>query len=304
MTWVHEPVLVKEVLDFIGISGGKFADLTFGEGGHTGALLRHGASEVWSVDRDPSAIALYQEKGEFRADPRLHLLHGCYSSFPDSVPDAAGTFDGILLDLGVSTRQLLEAGRGFSIKEPGPLDMRMNQSEGETLMDLLQRLDQDELANVLYRNADLHESRSMARKIRRALDAGTLQTTSDLAALFPGPAHRPSPATPVFMALRMEVNRELDEIESTIPRLLPLLKVGGKLGVITFHSTEDRLVKHIFLRLAGRCICRKSPCFCPTEQTVNILTKKPVIASETELEINPRARSAKLRCIERIGIPR
>jgi len=296
----HEPVLLAEVIDFIGLKeGGVYADLTFGEGGHTSEMLKRGVAKVVAVDRDNEALSLYRESGEMRQDPRLELHHSRYSRFPEVA--AGRKFDGILIDLGVSTRQLLRAERGFSFAEAGPLDMRMDKEGDASLADRLAELEPEELADSLYRNADLKNSRSLARKIIERARGGRLATTLDLAAVA-GPKHgKRHPATPLFLALRMLVNEELDEIANGIPPLLDCLKDGGRLAVITFHSTEDREVKRLFNLLGGKCICGEAFCTCPREQRVRILTKKPVEATPAELERNPRARSAKLRCVEKVA---
>ena len=300
MEWVHTPVLLEEVIDFIGFSiGGAYADLTFGEGGHTGALLERGASEVWAVDRDLSAIRQYEEKGKFRLDPRLHLNHSRFSEFLKLTQGKQ--FDGILVDLGVSTRQILSEERGMTFQKPGPLDMRMDQTSGLTLKEFLETVTEEELASILYENADLPGSRRLARKILEAHRSGTLHNTQDLAHLFGPKRSKTHPATVPFMALRMAVNQELEEISHTLPRLLDCLNERGRLVVITFHSTEDRLVKNIFKILAGRCVCKELVCLCSKMERVKLLTKKPVEASPSELQKNPRARSAKLRCVEKIS---
>jgi len=298
--WFHIPVLLKEVIEFIGLKeGAVLGDLTFGEGGHSEAFLERGAQTVWAMDRDQSAIDLYLKEGKYSNDPRLKLNYGRFSTFPDRVDP--NQFDGILVDLGVSTRQLTQKERGFTFQEPAPLDMRMDQGTGPTLKDLLESLSEEEIADILYYNADLKSARVLARKIKKASDEKKIQTTQDLANLFGKKMQRSHPATVPFMALRMAVNQELNEIEETLPRLVDVLKPGGRLVVITFHSTEDRCVKRIFKRLAGLCTCRDVICLCSKEARVKLLTKKPIEASPEELKANPRSRSAKLRCIEKLS---
>lgn len=300
MEWVHKSVLLNEVIDFIRLNrDGVYADLTFGEGGHTETLLSGGAKEVWAVDRDSSAVEAYKNQGSLRNDPRLKLKHLRFSEFPAWAADS-GAFDGILLDLGVSTRQLIAKERGFTFQQAAPLDMRMDQSEGPTVKELLEGLTEEELANIFYFNADLKNSRTLARKVFNAFHSGAIQTTQDLADCFGNRTGKAHPATVPFMALRMAVNKELEEIAETLPKLVDLLKPGGRLLVITFHSTEDRAVKTIFKKMAGRCICREIICQCSKFARVKILTKKPVEPSSEELRLNPRSRSAKLRCVEKI----
>ena len=299
MEWLHKSVLLNEVIDFIVLNKGAiYADLTFGEGGHTEALLKGGAKEVWAVDRDLSAVTNYLKAGALGQDPRLKLHHRRFSEFPSLV--GSQVFDGILVDLGVSTRQLISEERGFTFQKPGPLDMRMDQSQGPTLRELLERLSEEDLADILYYNADLKNSRALARKILNAFQSGKIESTQDLADCLGKRTGRTHPATVPFMALRMAVNRELEEISDTLPKLIDILKPGGRLVVITFHSTEDREVKTVFKRLGGRCICQELICQCSKDARVKILTKKPVEPSPEELSQNPRSRSAKLRCVEKI----
>ncbi len=298
----HRSVLLEETIQMLGeISGRCFADLTFGEGGHTEELLKRGARTVLGVDRDSEAIARYLKDGAFRNDPRLKLLHGSLSAFPELEIEAP--LDGILMDLGVSTRQLLEQERGFSFSHPGPLDMRMNRQDGQTLLEKLATVEPEELADIIFENTELHTSRKVARQILYAFKKGELNTTADLAKLFAFPRPRPgdkNPATVIFLALRMWVNQERSEVKDTIPKLIPLLKIGGRLAVITFHSSEDRWVKQLFHLMAGDCICASNPCHCPRKQLVKSLTRKPIAPSEKELSENARSRSALLRGVTRV----
>lgn len=298
----HIPVLLNEVIEYIGpLEGARVADLTFGEGGHSEAFLDAGAAFVLGVDQDESALQRYQTEGRFRNDPRLSLVHGPNSALGEFAPFQ--NLDAVLVDLGVSTRQLLEAERGFSFAQAGPLDMRMDTSTGkETLDAFLNRASEEEIASALHYNAEVDGSRKLARRLKALVDGGELKSTLDLAGLLPkAPFHKTHPATQMFLALRMAVNDELGEIERGLPTWLAALKPGGRLLVISFHSVEDRLVKRSFQKLAGKCVCRESLCTCPRTTSVNILTPKPVVASENELRVNPRSRSAKLRCVEKLS---
>ncbi len=302
MERLHRPVLLNECLELLAVRpGGHYADMTFGEGGHTEAILTAGAASVIGVDRDSETLETYSENGQFRADPRLQLLHTRMSDFAQTYQGQK--LDGILADLGVSTRQLLTPERGFSFQADGPLDMRMDRTDDQSLEAYLSSVKQEDLAEQLERVADLNGARGMARKIMKAFAEGRLKRTSDLARVAGGAWAKTHPATPVFLALRMIVNGEYDEVESGLPKLLESLKPGGRLAVITFHSTEDRLVKRLFAIWAGRCICQNTPCECPRVEKVRLITNKPVIAGEEELSANPRARSAKLRCIEKLADP-
>lgn len=300
MERLHKPVLISEVVENIMLfDGGVYADLTFGEGGHSEAFLARSIKNLYANDRDLSTLNSYRVHGKYRNDPRLKFVEGPFSQFANQISGVL--FDGILVDLGVSTRQLLEPERGFSLMKAGPLDMRMNPGIGEPLSAWFARLSEDELADQLYFNAEIRESRRLARKILKAFHEGRLQNTVDLANLagpkIPGKSH---PATALFTALRMMVNQEREEMEITIPKLIEILKPGGRLAVITFHSTEDRIIKRIFQKAAGRCVCDEPICRCSKIALVKLITKKPIEASQKELEENPRARSAKLRCVEKL----
>lgn len=294
------PVLLAEVMEGLAVTrGGLYADMTFGEGGHSEAILDAGAGKLVGVDRDSEALDLYRQVGRLKDDPRLELRHCRLSEFAAS--SAGQDFDGILADLGVSTRQLLTPGRGFSLQADGPLDMRMDRTDATSLEDYLQTVSQEELADSMAKVIDLKGARGMARRILSASSKGQLKRTTDLARVAGGAWAKTHPATPIFLALRMIVNGEYEEVEKGIPLLLNALKVGGRLAVITFHSTEDRLVKRLFAKLSGKCICSDTPCHCPREEKVRLLSQKPIEASAAELESNPRARSAKLRCVEKLG---
>jgi 16S rRNA (cytosine1402-N4)-methyltransferase len=294
----HRSILVNEIIEVLRISpSGCYADLTFGEGGHSGSFLARGAGRVVGLDRDGEALERYRAEGEYRDDPRLELKHGRFSRFSELVQES---FDGILIDLGPSTRQLLDPERGFSFSRPGPLDMRMDRREATSLFDVIQRLTIRELAERLESYADLKSAKKIADRIKRGFDDDTLKTTSDLMVLVGSRHGKTNPATQLFMALRMLINDELGEIEHGVPPLISLLKPGGRLAIITFHSGEDRLVKRILKSLAGRCICDFPICVCPREASVTWVLKKALPPGREEVRLNPRARSAKLRCVERI----
>jgi len=297
----HIPVLMEEVFEYIGETNGKsFADLTFGEGGHTGELLRRGATQVDSCDRDGAALARYREVGEFRADPRLQLHHERFSDWIQRQP--TDQFDGILIDLGVSTGQLLTPERGFSFAGEGPLDMRMDPERDESLLEKLAQTSEKELAQALEHNTDLHPALPVARGILDAIRKEEIQTTADLARVLGGKFGKRHPATVIFLALRMWVNDELGEVERTLKEAVRCLKPGGRLVVLTFHSTEDRQVKRLFKMFAGKCVCPDDArqCACPRVELVEEKTKKPVDPTREEMRRNPRARSAKLRCVEKL----
>lgn len=299
MERVHRTLLLAEVIEFLKVNeAGVYLDGTFGEGGHTEAILEKGGRVV-GLDRDLSALTRYRESGNFRADSRLSLQHGRMSQVGELFP--ARAFQGAIVDLGVSTRQILSTERGFSFQGEGPLDMRMDESDPRTLEKVLSSLSERELADALYQYADVPGARRIASRLITDFRKGLIRNTADVAALA-GPSHgKRHPATQLFMALRMLVNEELWEIEQGIPAIFDRLAPGGRLCVITFHSVEDRVVKWIFKRLAGQCVCGTDPCLCDRVKQAELLTKKPVLPSREEERSNPRARSAKLRCIEKIS---
>ena len=299
MKRLHRPVMTSQVTDYMGsLRGGRFADLTFGEGGHTEILLDGGAARVIAVDRDLEAIEHYREQGRFRSDPRLSLHHAPFSTFSTLFSDEH--FDGILLDLGVSTRQLLTPERGFSFLGEAALDMRMDRSDCNPVAPEVIRT--APLADIAHHLeiAGVRRPDRVAKLLKDQAINGLLRSTQDLSNLARGAHDKGHPATQLFLGVRLLVNRELDEISSTLPALVDRVHPGGRIVVITFHSTEDRLVKRSFASLSGKCICESVFCDCPRIQRVTILTPKPIIPTREETYTNRRARSAKLRAVMRI----
>lgn len=286
---MHIPVLLNEVIDMFSVfKDGLFLDATFGEGGHTLALIEKLNGNVIALDRDLEAIQHYEKNNTI--PQKLELRHSRFSEYFSSSKEL---FDGILVDLGVSTRQLLIPGRGFSLKAEGPLDMRMDALAESSLSDVLEHYSYEELAELFIKTTDMQHPYRNARIIKNAFQEGKIQNTKDLAQLFPD-------ATVIFLALRMIVNKEFEEIEISLPKMIKHLKPSGRLAVITFHSTEDRLVKNIFKKYAGICTCEEMICQCHPEKLVRLITKKPLLPSEEEIQSNPRSRSAKLRCVEKL----
>ncbi len=291
----HEPVMVTEVVDVLTPSrGGLFVDCTAGLGGHTRALLEAGASQVLALDRDPAALVAARAALAPFAD-RVTLVHADYRDLT-RVLDERGiaVVDGALADLGVSSMQLDTEGRGFSFRRDEPLDMRMDQSQGPTVADRLRDVEEQELADVIYRFGEERYSRRIARAIVAARRDEALTRTSQLAAIvrraIPHRGYqRIDPATRTFQALRIWVNQELDGLDTFLVQASQRLRQGARLAVITFHSLEDRIVKHLF-----RALERGG-------ESIRILTKRPLVPSEDEVTRNPRARSAKLRAIERLA---
>jgi len=291
----HVPVLLDEVRSLLQPErGGIFVDCTLGLGGHTRMLLDSGATRVIGIDRDTDALAIAREQLAAFGD-RVTYVHADYREVAE-VLDAQGVtaIAGLLADFGVSSMQLDADGRGFSFRRDEPLDMRMDRSRGETAADLIDRVDETELADVIYRFGEERRSRQVARAIVMARGQSPITTTGRLAEIVRrGVAargwQRIDPATRTFQALRIWVNRELDELDSFIGRAASRLQVEGRLALISFHSLEDRVVKHTLRDLARG-----------DEAVIKVLTKHPVIAGEAEAAINPRARSAKLRAAVRV----
>ena len=287
----HAPVLLAEVMELLAVKpGGRYVDGTVGLGGHASEVLRRSAPDGTLVgfDRDPAALA---RAGEVLAEfgPRASLRHARYSEIPAAVE--AASVDGMMLDLGVSSLQLDDAERGFSFRREGPLDMRMDPTEPTTAADVVNRMREGELADVIYQLGEERASRRVAKYIVEARRRGRIETTTELAAIVRRAVHgRPGgidPATRTFQALRIHVNRELAELATSLPALAQTLRPGGRLAVIAFHSLEDREVKNAFREL-GRGAFR-------------VLTRKPVRPGGEETARNPRARSARLRAIERLA---
>jgi len=287
--------MVAEVLELLQPSrGGLFVDGTVGLGGHSRALLEAGATRLLGLDRDGSALAL--AAGALAAfGDRVELVHADYRDL-DRVLDGRGIerTAGILADLGVSSMQFDAEGRGFSFRRDEPLDMRMDQSRGPSVADLLRDVEETELADVIYRFGEERASRRVARAIVYARRESPIDTTGRLAAIVrravPHHGHqRIDPATRTFQALRIWVNRELDGLDAFLAGAARRLLADARLAVITFHSLEDRIVKHTFraMEKAG--------------EGLRILTKRPLVPADEEVARNPRARSAKLRAIERFA---
>jgi 16S rRNA (cytosine1402-N4)-methyltransferase len=282
---LHEPVLVGEVVRLLG-DADLVVDLTVGAGGHARALLNAGVGRVLGVDRDPDALAAAAERLE-GFGPRFTARLARFSQVTE-VAEEAGVREagGVLYDLGVSSLQLDRPDRGFAYRADGPLDMRMG-PEGRTAAEVVNSYPEDDLARVLRDLGEERLARRIARAIVRARGRAPLRTTSELARVVAGavPKRRggPHPARRTFQAIRLEVNRELEELAVSLPRAAELLGPGARLVAISYHSLEDRIVKRFLLG----------------EGSLEVLTRKPVRAGSTERERNPRARSARLRAGER-----
>jgi 16S rRNA (cytosine1402-N4)-methyltransferase len=303
--------MLPEVLGLLAPrTGGVYLDGTFGGGGYAGAILDAAPCTLWAIDRDPDAIARGATLAA-RFPGRLHLIHGQFGNMLDLLAERGVTaLDGVVLDIGVSSFQLGDPARGFSFRGDGPLDMRMDRA-GSTAADLVNSLPERELADLLFELGEERASRRIARAIVAARAETPIQTTARLAAIIRGvlPPDRSGidPATRSFQALRIRVNDELGEIERGLHQASQLLAPGGRLVVVSFHSLEDRIVKRFMGDAAGRApspsrhdprglAARPVPRF-------RLLTARPLRPGPVEVAANPRARSARLRALERTAEP-
>lgn len=313
MEFIHEPVLLQEVLEWMDVKpDGVYCDGTLGGGGHSGAMLRlsGGTATLYGIDRDMTAIEAATAR--LREFPGFHALHG---NFHDgkALLMAAGApkLDGVLLDLGVSSPQLDRGERGFSYHEDAPLDMRMDVSQGITAADLLNSASEQELCRIIRDYGEEKWAARIAQMICEHRAKKPMETTFDLVhavdAAIPKAVRRKDdghPARRTFQAIRIAVNDELDPLDKAICDFVDCLKPGGRMLVITFHSLEDRLVKRCFQRLQNPCTCPpKAPiCTCGKKPVVKILAHGAVAPTEAEVARNPRARSAKLRVAQKLEV--
>ena len=292
----HIPVLLQEAIDFLAVRrGGTYVDATLGLGGHSYEIARRLGREgrLIGFDKDPAALERARQRlsdmpAELKEDwPEIRYEHGSFARLGEVVDPAS--IDGLLADLGVSSLQLEDASRGFSFQAEGPLDMRMNPTVGETAEQVVNRMDEKQLADVIYEFGEERRSRRIARAIVRARPIRSTKHLVEVvsAAARPMKQERIHPATRTFQAIRIFVNRELDDVRALLASAPTALKKQGRLVVISFHSLEDRIVKDAMREGAHH-------------GQYQLLTKKPVTADEEEVERNPRSRSAKLRAAERV----
>jgi 16S rRNA (cytosine1402-N4)-methyltransferase len=291
----HEPVLADEVVAQLAVkAGGVYVDCTLGAGGHTRRLLDAGAGRVIGIDRDRAALEeAARALGD--AEPLVTLVHDDYRNVAAVLRRVGvAAVDGVLADLGVSSMQLDDQERGFSFRHRGPLDMRMDRSSGAPLSERLQTVDEATLADVIFQFGEERHARRVARAVIAARDRGELTDTTALAAVVRRAAggrgwQRIDPATRTFQALRLWVNAELDGLDTFLETSARLLTVRGRLAVIAFHSLEDRIVKHTMRALAG------------ASAHWRLVTRRPIVPGDDESERNRRARSARLRVLERVA---
>jgi len=309
----HRPVMLGEVLDTLRpTDGGVYVDGTFGGGGYSRAILEHASCVLWAIDRDPAAIArgvrLTAELPD--GEKRLHLVQGGFGDMLSLLGErGVSQLDGVVFDLGVSSFQLDEPERGFSFRADGPLDMRMS-GEGPSAADLVNSLPETELADLIYVFGEERLSRRIARAIVAARADAPIETTLQLASIIrrvvPKEKSGIDPATRSFQALRIRVNDELGQIEAGLAQAASMLRPGGRLVVVSFHSLEDRIVKRFMVEAAGRLPApsRHDPrghARPDGQAPFRLLSARALRPSEEECRRNPRARSARLRALERVG---
>jgi 16S rRNA (cytosine1402-N4)-methyltransferase len=311
MSAPHRPVLLGETLGLLEPErGGLFIDGTLGLGGHSEAILEAAIeARVIGVDRDREALEYATRRLE-RFGTRFRAVHGNFRDLVRIVQEAgAEEVSGVLVDLGVSSLQFDVSGRGFSFRQDAPLDMRMDAgSDEETGADLLARLAEEEIARIIFEYGEERRSRRIAKWIVERRERGEpIRTTRELAELVTRAVgyrktDRIHPATRTFQALRIAVNGELEGLGEFIEQAVDLLEPDGRLAAISFHSLEDRIVKQTLRRLNGACECppRVPVCSCGAKRSVEILTRRPVMPSQAEIDLNPRARSAKLRACRKL----
>ncbi len=288
--FVHETVMRAEVVRALAPTEGVYVDATVGGGGHTEAILEaHAGARVVALDRDPSALEASKARLAKFGD-RVTFVATDFGSVKDALASVGiEKVNGLCADLGVSSPQLDEAARGMSFRREGPIDMRMDPTSGETALELIDRLSDDQLADVIFQYGEEKRSRRIARSVKRALGEQKLHTTLDLRraivrAVGPVRVGGVDPATRTFQALRIAVNRELEQLEDLIASLPSLVAPEGIVAILTFHSLEDRIVKRAFR----------------VRELWEPLTKKPQLATDEETGVNPRSRSAKLRAARRL----
>jgi len=306
----HRPVLLRETIELLAAErGGLFVDCTVGLGGHSEAILQASSdAQVLGIDRDDEALELARQRLALYGS-RFSAVHADFRELTRVLATAkVRQVHGVLADLGVSSLQLDSPGRGFSFRHEAPLDMRMDVSNGETAAELLGRLSEVQIANLIFEYGEEPRSRRIARAIVQRRERGQpVATTTDLAnvierAVGKGNKRRIHPATRTFQALRIAVNAELENLDRFQFDAVDHLEQAGRLAIISFHSLEDRIIKRTLQKLSGKCQCppRLPKCICGATKRVEILTRRAIVPSESEIDENPRSRSAKLRGAVRI----
>ena len=310
MEFHHVSVLLNEVLEGLNIKeDGVYVDGTLGGAGHSLEILKRSKSGILvGIDQDKFALSKASEVlDEFK--DRVRLIHSNYENIDKVLEELGiGQVDGILLDLGVSSHQLDEESRGFSHNKDAPLDMRMDNTADLTAWDVVNKYSKEDLEKIIWDYGEDRWAKRIAEFIVNERAEKSIDTTLELVSVIKKAipkavrmeGHHPGKKT--FQAIRIEVNRELEVLKNSIEKMVDLLKPGGRLVIITFHSLEDRIVKEAFKELFKDCICPPGypQCICDKKREIKIITRKPIIASSEELELNPRSRSAKLRIAEKL----
>lgn len=307
----HIPVLGPEAVDALQVRpGGIYVDCTLGGGGHSLLIAQRLSKDGWliGIDQDQEALERARERLS-STGVKLTLIHRNFRHLASILSSLkVEKVDGFLYDLGVSSPQLDEAERGFSYQKDAPLDMRMDRSQPLSAYEVVNTYSEEELADIIRRYGEERYYKRIARRIVERRKEGPIQTTKELAELvrqsIPAKAREtgPHPAKRTFQAIRIAVNDELSALSQSLAQAVPLLKPGGRLVVITFHSLEDRICKQFFKEESAPCVCPPGlpRCVCGKQPTLKIITKKPILPSQKEIEYNPRSRSAKMRVAEKI----
>ena len=310
----HISVLLDETIESLQLKEGMtVVDVTLGGGGHSREILKRIGATGRLIALDMDSAAIERLDPSIRDDARVRIIHKNFAFLEEALAEAgiaSGAVDAIVADLGFSSDQIEAADRGLSFMLEGPLDMRLDPTEERTARDAVNTMPEGELARILREYGDEVRARQIARAIVKARNESPIETTRELAEVIeratPLALRRRSaihPATKTFQALRIAVNREFERLNEFLPQAVKSLRMGGVLAIISFHSGEDRIVKHFLRDAAGGCSCPKNfpLCLCGKKPLIRILTTKPILPSEEELIRNPRARSAKLRVAERVG---
>jgi 16S rRNA (cytosine1402-N4)-methyltransferase len=302
----HTPVLLDKVLAGLQVQrGGRYIDATVGAGGHATAILQSSIpdGQLLGLDADPEAISFARRVLHPFGDRAILKVSNFRYLEAVAVSFGFEQIDGVLMDLGISSRQLDDAGRGFAFSQDGPLDMRMDPDLERSAADLANHLSERELADLLWRYGDERHARRIARAIVAARPLTTTGQLADLVARTVGRRERIHPATRTFQALRIATNDELEALNAALPQARDLLRSGGRLAIISFHSLEDRLVKRFFQQESRDCVCPpEAPvCTCQHRASLRIITRKPIRPMSEEVADNPRSRSARLRLAERLS---
>ncbi len=298
--------MLNECIEGLNIKpNGVYVDGTFGGGGHSAKILeRLSTGRLIGIDKDTTAII--NAKENFGDNPNLTLVKNDFKNIVEIFDELnIEKVDGILLDLGVSSHQLDTAGRGFSYRFDAPLDMRMDRDSNFSAYDVVNTYSEAELSNIIFRYGEEPFARKIAREIVGARKLKPIETTGELVSIIEKVVYKKkgsNPCTKTFQAIRIEVNGELDRLDKAINSMIDRLNIGGRIAIITFHSLEDRVVKNVFKERSTDCICDKSipVCICGHKKDIDIVTKKPLVASDTERKENTRSTCAKLRIAEKI----